>query len=150
MERYVKRGKKFIHIGEGMLVRKRDLLLNELDANIGSANGIQQAQMKAKQLMNRNSGVDSASVEAGKADNQKDNSSGEGLELKIPVNATGNELAQAKRMTQDQGADDAVIKFTKDDETENSDDVSESRIYEMRRNSIPFTKSELTKFLRRL
>ena len=146
METFVKKGNKLIRIGEGKLFKKGELMLKEdsagLDANIGPANGIQQAQMKAKQLMNKNPGVNSASADAGKLDGQSDSSSGEGVKLEVPVNATGKQLAQAQRMTKDQGADDTQITPANDGST------NESRIVEMRKNSIPFSKKELTNFLK--
>jgi hypothetical protein len=152
METFIKKGNKLVRIGEGKLFTKGELSLvkedNGIDANIDGANGIQQAQMKAKQLMNKNPGVTSASSDAGKLDGQKDSNSGEGIELKVPVNATGNQLAQAQRMTKDQGADDAKITFTKDNPSNGV--TSESRIIEMRKNSVPFSKKELTNFLRKL
>jgi hypothetical protein len=150
MKILVKRNNNLINLGEGRIYSKSQLRLNELDANIGMANGIQQAQMKAKQLMNQNAGVDSASVEAGKADGQNDANSGEGLKLEVPVNATGKQLAQAQRMTKDQSADDAQITFTKPQTSSSSMNTNESRIVEMRKNSIPFTKKELHKFLREI
>ena len=149
MKILVKKNNGLVNLGEGVIYSKSQLRLNELDANIGMANGIQQAQMKAKQLMNQNAGVDSASIEAGKADGQEDTQSGEGLELKVPVNATGKQLAQAQRMTRDQSADDAQITFTKP-QSSSSLETNESRIVEMRKNSIPFTKKELHKFLREI
>jgi hypothetical protein len=151
METFVKKDNKLVRIGEGRLFKKGELSLikeDGIDANIDGANGIQQAQMKAKQLMNKNPGVTSASSDAGKLDAQKDSNSGEGLELKVPVNATGNQLAQAQRMTKDQSADDAKITFTK--ETPSDGMTSESKIVEMRKNSVPFSKKELTNFLRKL
>ena len=76
METFVKKGNKLIRIGEGKLFKKGELMIKEdsagVDANIGTANGIQQAQMKAKQLMNKNPGVNSASADAGKLDGQSD------------------------------------------------------------------------------
>ena len=150
MKILVKRNNNLINLGEGKIYSKSQLRLNELDANIGMANGIQQAQMKAKQLMSQNAGVDSASVEAGKADGQNDTNSGEGLKLEVPVNATGKQLAQAQRMTRDQSADDAQITFTKPQTSSSLMDTNESRIVEMRKNSIPFTKKELHKFLREI
>ena len=60
----------------------------------------------------------------------------------MPVNATGKQLAQAQKMTKDQSADDTKITFTKDSTT------NESRLIEMRKNSVPFSKKELTNFLR--
>ena len=145
MQVFVKKDNGLKRLGEGKVYSKGQLKLNELDANIGQASGIQQAQMKAKQLMNQNAGVNSASIEAGKADGQKDSMSGEGLELKVPVNATGQQLATAQQMTRNQIMDDAQITFVKDDPS--TDTTNESRIIEMRRNSIPFTKKELHKFL---
>ena len=150
METFVKKNNKLIRIGEGKLLKKGEILLREengVDANIGTANGIQQAQMKAKQLMNRNPGVNSASADAGKIDGQNDANSGEGIKLEVPVNATGKQLAQAQRMTKDQNADDAQITFTKDNGN-NGTSTNESRIVELRRNSVPFSKNELTKFLK--
>ena len=151
METFVKKDNKLVRIGEGRLFKKGELSLikeDGIDANIDGANGIQQAQMKAKQLMNKNPGVTSASSDAGKLDAQKDTNSGEGLELKVPVNATGNQLAQAQRMTKDQSADDAKITFTKENPSDGM--TSESKIVEMRKNSVPFSKKELTNFLRKL
>ena len=153
MKILVKKGNKLINLGEGKIYSKSELKLNELngfDANIGQANGIQQAQMKARQLMNKNSSVTSASADAGKLDGQSDKQSGEGIELKVPVNANGQQLAQAQRMVKDQGADDAQITFTKPQTSSSSIGTNESKIMEMRRNSIPFTKKELNSFLNSL
>jgi len=152
MQVIIKKNNKLVKLGEGRIYSKSQLKLNELnglDANIGTANGIQQAQMKAKQLMNQNAGVTSASADAGKLDGQNDRQSGEGIELKVPVNANGNQLAQAQRMVKDQGADDAQITFTKP-QTSTTNGLGESKIVEMRRNSIPFSKKELSSFLNSL
>ena len=150
MKILVKRNNGLVNLGEGKIYSKSQLKLNEdLDANIPQANGIQQAQLRAKQLMNRNAGVTSASIEAGKADGQNDMQSSEGLKLEVPVNANGQQLAQAERMTKDQGADDAQITFTKP-QSSSSFETNESKIIEMRKNSIPFTKKELHKFLREI
>ena len=152
MKILVKKDNGLVNIGEGRIYSKSQLRLNEaigLDANIPPTNGIQQAQLRAKQLMNQNAGISSASIDAGKADGQQDASNGEGLKLELPVNATGQQLAQAERMTKDQGADDAQITFTKP-QSSSSLGTNESRIVEMRKNSIPFTKKELHKFLREI
>ena len=145
----VKRDNKLVSIGEGKLYTKSQLRLNEdmVDANIGTANGIQQAQMKAKQLMSQNPSVKSASADAGKIDGQKDSNSGEGIKLEVPVNASGQQLAQAQRMTKDHSADDAQITFTKDDNA-SSTTTNESRLMELRSKSVPFSKAELNDFLR--
>ncbi len=147
----IKKNGRLVNLGEGKIYSKSQLKLNEIDANIGMANGIQQAQMKAKQLMNQNSGVDSASADAGHIDNQQDTMSGEGIKLELPVNANAQQLAQAQRMAKDPSADDAQIVFTKNNSNNDiSNPLGESRIMELRRNSVPFTKSELGDFLKSL
>ena len=156
MQVIVKKNNKLVKLGEGRIYSKSQLKLNELnglDANLTAGNvpvnGIQQAQMKAKQLMNQNAGVTSASADAGKLDGQNDTQGGEGVELRVPVNATGPQLAQAQRMVKDQGSDDAQITFTKP-QSSTSNGLGESKIVEMRRNSIPFSKKELSSFLNSL
>ena len=156
MQVIIKKNNRLVKLGEGRIYSKSQLKLNELnglDANLTAGNvpvnGIQQAQMKAKQLMNRNAGVTSASADAGKLDNQNDTQGGEGVELRVPVNATGPQLAQAQRMVKDQGSDDAQITFTKP-QSSTSNGLGESKIVEMRRNSIPFSKKELSSFLNSL
>lgn len=144
-----KKGEKAIILGEGRIYSKSQIRLKEdVDANIGTANGLQQAQMKARKLMNQNSSVTSASADAGHLDGQSDTSSGEGMELKLPVNATGQQLAQAQRLTQNQSNNDMQVTFTKPQV--NGQIQNESRIIEMRNNSIPFTKSEFKEFLKKL
>ena len=129
-------------------------LKEDVDANIGSANGIQQAQMKARQLMSKNSTVSSASADAGHLAGQSDANSGEGMKLELPVNANGKQLAQAQRMTQNQSNDDMQITFTKPQVNGEIEDTNESvrakKIMEMRNNAIPFTKKELGEFLNSL
>ena len=51
MKILVKKNNGLVNIGEVKIYSKRQLRLNELDANIGMANGIQQAQMKAKLIL---------------------------------------------------------------------------------------------------
>lgn len=156
MQVIIKKNNRLVKLGEGRIYSKSQLKLNELnglDANLTAGNvpvnGIQQAQMKAKQLMNQNAGVTSASADAGKLDGQNDTQGGEGVELRVPVNATGPQLAQAQRMVKDQGSDDAQITFTKP-QTSTSNGLGESKIVEMRKNSIPFSKKELSSFLNSL
>jgi hypothetical protein len=152
MKIFVKKDNNLKPLGEGKIYSKSQLRLNEdgFDANLGMANGIQQAQMKAKQMMSKNPTINSASADAGKLDGQNDTTGGEGLNLQVPVNATGSQLAQAQRMVKDQSADDAQITFTKPQSQTSMNDgngLGESRIIEMRKNSIPFTKKELSNFL---
>lgn len=140
---------KLKYLGEGTIYKKSQIRLSEMDANLGVSDSIEQAQMKAKKIMNQNSSVQSASADAGKMDGQNDASTGEGVRLEVPVNATSQQLATARRMTKDQNSDDAEITFTKPNHS-NSTSIGESRIAEMRKSAIPFTKSEMTKFLMEL
>lgn len=148
MEVLVKTTRGLKSLGEMRVLNKKSLKLKEeVDANIGTANGIQAAQMKARQIMNKNPNVKSASADAGKLDGQKDVGSGEGMTLELPVNANGKQLAQAQKMVKDQSADDTQITFTKDN---NTSSTNEGRLLELRRNSIEFTKNEMDKFLSQL
>ena len=91
MRVFTKRNNRLV---EGVPYRKSELRLSEdVDANLGSANGIQAAQMKAKQLMSKNPNVNAASADAGKLDGSSDSSSGEGMKLQVPVDAKGSQLS---------------------------------------------------------
>ena len=148
---YIKKGNGFKCLGEGTICPKKYLKLREgVDANLGTTNGIQQAQAKAKQIMNKNPNVQSASADAGKLDGAQDKSTGEGMSLDIPVDANGQQLASAQRMAHSQGNNDVQIKFTKNDASssgQTQENKSSRRLTELRQNSIGFTKQELSEFL---
>jgi len=144
----VKKNNDFIELGEGKIYSKSQLKLNELDANLGQAVGIRAARDKAQRVISSNPGVDSASIDAGKADGQSDMQSGEGLKLELPLNANGQQLQQAEKMTKDQGSDDVQIMFKKENGSASA--TNESRIKRIRENSVAFTKTELGDFLRNL
>lgn len=150
MRVFTKRNNRLV---EGVPYRKSELRLNEdVDANIGSANGIQAAQMKAKQIMSKNPNVNAASADAGKLDGSDDSSSGEGMKLQVPVNAKGSQLSSAQSMIRNQSNNDMEVEFTKDaNDTTSQDQTNESlkeRLANLRENSIPFTKKSLTSFLK--
>ena len=150
MRVFTKRNNRLV---EGVPYRKSELRLSEdVDANLGSANGIQAAQMKAKQLMSKNPNVNAASADAGKLDGSGDSSSGEGMKLQVPVDAKGSQLSSAQSVIRNQSNDDMEIEFTKDtNSTDSQDQANESlkeRLANLRENSIPFTKKSLTSFLK--
>lgn len=150
MRVFTKRNNRLV---EGVPYRKSELRLSEdVDANLGSANGIQAAQMKAKQIMSKNPNVNAASADAGKLDGSDDLSSGEGMKLQVPVNAKGSQLSSAQSMIRNQSNDDMEVEFTKDaNDTTSQDQANESlkeRLANLRENSIPFTKKSLTSFLK--
>ena len=150
MKIYVKKNGKLNILGEGKIYSKSQLRLNEggIDANIPVSDNLKQAQIKAQQMINRDPSVTSASADAGKLDGQKDTQSGEGLQVKLPINANAQQLNQAQQMTKGQNADDVQITFDKSKPT--SDNLGESRIIEMRKNAIPFSKKELSSFLKEI
>ena len=150
MRVFTKRNNRLV---EGVPYRKSELRLSEdVDANLGSAHGIQAAQMKAKQLMSKNPHVNAASADAGKLDGSADSSSGEGMKLQVPVDAKGSQLSSAQSMIRNQSNDDMEVEFTKDtNSTDSQDQANESlkeRLANLRENSIPFTKKSLTSFLK--
>lgn len=155
MEVLVKTDNGLQRLGEGKIFSKKQLKLREdIDASLGSANGLQQAQQKAKKLINSNPSVNSASADLGKLDGQKDTSSGEGTKIQLPVNAPASQLNQVQQMSKNQGNDDVEVEFTKNDSSSSSSSTNESRknrkLMEMRYNSVPFTKKELSSFLKSL
>ena len=149
METFVKKNNKLVRIGEGKLLKKGEILLKEeVTANGGEANGIQQAQMKARQIMNKNSGVvDSVVTKAGDTDNQKDK--GEDITVSADVNSSPGQLTNIAK----QLPDNANLKFydrNKNNGNDGTTSTNESRIVELRRNSVPFSKNELTRFLKNI
>lgn len=153
MEVLVKTDKGLQRLGEGKIFSKKQLKLKEdIDAAIGSANGLQQAQQKAKKLINQNPSVDSASADLGKLDGQNDASTGEGTKIQLPINASATQLNSVQQMSKNQANDDVEVEFTKNDTNNSSSSTNESRknrkLVEMRYNSVPFTKKELSSFLK--
>lgn len=149
MEVLIKTNNGLQRLGEGKIFSKKQLKLREdIDAAIGSANGLQQAQQKAKKLINQNPSVDSASADLGKLDGQKDTSSGEGTKIQLPINASATQLNNVQQIAND----DVEVEFTKNDTSNSSSSANESRknrkLVEMRYNSVPFTKKELSSFLK--
>ena len=140
----VKNDNRLIELGEGKINE-------DVTASLGTANGIQAAQMKAKQLMAKNPNVDSASSDAGKLDGKNNQGSGEGVKLQVPINASGSQLANAQNMVNNKSNDDMEIEFTKNtpnDNNTNNESKEYDRLKDLRENSIPFTKDSLAKFLR--
>ena len=128
---------------------KESLSLKEgIDANIGTANGVQQAIVKAKETMSRNPNVTSASADAGKIDGQADQGGSEDLELKIPSNAQGSTISKVDNIVRQQDKDDMKVTITKPVSPNNTS--PEMTTESLRRNSAEFTKKEFKKMLQML
>lgn len=159
MKVFKKKNLQLNMIGEGTLISKKNIVLKEADEV--TANKTQalpsgtpsQTVSNAKKALNTNGG-NLASISASDADGTKDGE-GEGQSLNVDVN--------------DPQATDKVNRFTQYSQNGNSkinfydsrkgqinvklqkDSYKRSgKLIEMRKNSIPFTKKELGKFLKLL
>jgi hypothetical protein len=150
MDTYVKRGRKLIHIGEGRVFRKGDLMLREDDTSqtgitaVANQDGSDfssssDAVNKIKQTIQK-PGVSNVQVPkndlpiaAHKVEDPTLGDTSTRIELNKLTPGTLDKLAS------DGQGNVEVVKSSVD---------SRKVMDEMRRNSIPFTKSELTDFLR--
>lgn len=150
MQVLVKNGDRLYSLGEGKIYSKKQVKLKEgLDASIGTANGVQQAQMKAKNAMAQPN-VTSASGDLGKMDGQNDSNTGEGVKIQLPVNASTQQLNNVQSMAKNSANDDMEVEFVKNDASTNNgtnESIQNKKLVEMRRNSVSFTKKELSDFL---
>lgn len=137
-------------------VRKGDIVLKEqngVDANLpgNGAPGIAQAITNAKQVMNRNSNVSTVSADAGHLDGSNDTTSGEGMKLEIPVNASGQEIATAQNLVKNQSNDDMQIQFTKpvtNGQIQDSNNTMGESVNNLRRTMPEFSKRDFDKLLK--
>jgi hypothetical protein len=155
MKILVKKNNKFVNLGEGKIYSKRQLRLNEdgFVATAPNVKDVRQFVTKGSKMMNQNPNVKSVQNQLGQMDHQNDASTGEGLKISLPANATGAQISKVQNMASKPENDDMSIDLTPSTSNTSSDSSSmtnESRIIEMRRNSIPFTKKELHKFLREI
>lgn len=158
MKVYVKKDKALKLLGEGKVYSKKDLILKEFKAGgnnvvatVPGATNVRQFVNKGAQTYNQNGNVGLIQGEMGQFDNQNDANTGEGLGVDLPVNATGQQISKVQNMANQPGNDDMKINLTPPTtETDQTDSLGENKIIKMRENSVPFTKSELTEFLKSL
>ena len=155
MKILVKKDNGLVNIGEGKIYSKSQLILNEdgFVATAPNVKDIRQFVTQGSKMMNQNPNVKSVQNQLGQMDHQNDTSTGEGLKISLPANATGAQISKVQNMASKPENDDMSIDLTPSTSNTSSDSSSmtnESRIIEMRKNSIPFTKKELHKFLREI
>ena len=158
MKVYVKKDKALKLLGEGKIYSKKDLVLREFNAGgnsvvaaVPGATNVRQFVNQGAKTYHQNGNVGLIQGEMGQFDNQNDSSTGEGLGIDLPVNATGQQIAKVQNMANQQGNDDMKINLTPPtNDAEDSNPLGEGKIAELRENSIPFTKLELTEFLKTL
>lgn len=155
MKILVKKDNGLVNIGEGKIYSKSQLRLNEngFVATAPDVKNVRQFVTQGSKMLNQNPNVKLVQNQLGQMDQQKDSSTGEGLKVSLPANATGAQISRVQNMASRPENDDMSIDLTPATSNTSSDSSSianESRIVEMRKNSIPFTKKELHKFLREI
>lgn len=163
MEIYVKKNNKLVNLGEGRIFSKKDLLLKEYDAsanskvtltlnpNGGDVNSNQLPTM-ARNMFNRDPNATAATIQADDIEgvtvpNFQQNDPRSDMKTQLPSDTNPATIQQAAK-------NGGTIELTKNTSTDNELGMGENkeskRVMEMRENSIPFTKEELTSFLNSL
>lgn len=170
MKVFKKKNLQLNMIGEGTLISKKNIVLKEADEV--TANKTQalpsgtpsQTVSNAKKALNTNGG-NLASISASDADGAKDGE-GEGQSLNVDVNDP-QATDKVNRFTQDGHNGNSKVNFydskkgqmknvyvpngaTTNVTLQNNSYKRSGKLIEMRKNSIPFTKKELGKFLKLL
>ena len=157
MDTYIKKRNKLVYLGEGQLYSKKDLLLNEVDgANSGSLKNsvnVADGAIQAQKILNNNSTLKDVKVSGDDALSGK--RTGNSSDTPLEVNTSQPESIQTAQkmlnaLPETQRAQVDVTYFNGNKTQENSSVISRKTLDEMRKNSIPFTKKEMTKFLRSL
>ena len=156
MKTYVKRNNKLIHIGEGRLFSKADLLLSEeeknlpVDANVNNkqiqtgANALTALKNAANISPSKVSTLDGGDIGPEKAST---NNAGDNSSMTIGPNTKASDV---DRISKELPRTKLVYDASNNQNSTATESISSKRIMEMRRNSIPFTKKELGEFLRTL
>lgn len=160
MKILVKRNNKLVNLGEGRIYSKSQLRLNEegFVATAPNAKNIRQFVAQGSKIMNQNPNTKLVQNQLGQMDNQNDSNTGEGLKVSLPANATGAQISRVQNLASKPENDDMSVDLTPATSNTSSDSSSletnsvapRKVMDEMRRNSIPFTKKELNKFLNSL
>ena len=160
MKVYVKKDKALKLLGEGKVYSKKDLLLKELNGinantvNIPMAKNVKDGAMKFNQVQAVNP---TTKFGSGSADDLMNQSNGM-KDNQILVNTKSPESMETAQSTLDKMSTDdrenTDVTYFDGNETssplENSSVAPRKVMDEMRANSVPFTKKELTAFLKSL
>ena len=147
----IKRHGKLVELGEGAIYRKSELKMvggktnlteddDALKADIGQANSPTDALQKSVKMLNQHSNAESAVFKASEADGNTDGKGGEGMTMKISQDDISGANANAiKDIVKNPNYRDVDIEVTR---------TNESYMANLRKTSIPFSKSELSEFLK--
>ena len=142
MKVYVKKDKALKLLGEGKIYSKKDLVLREFNAGgnsvvaaVPGATNVRQFVNQGAKTYHQNGNVGLIQGEMGQFDNQNDSSTGEGLGIDLPVNATGQQIAKVQNMANQQGNDDKKEDNKKDQQKpeENKDKKDEQKPQEQQK-----------------
>ena len=161
MKIYVKKDKVLKLLGEGKVYSKKDLLLKELNAGVKPVAAAPTNITTTGDFFNtaaqneHNPALGGTSAQLGQLNNKAEKNNGEGVEFHLPSNPTGAEKEVVRNAANNSALRDATV--TVGDEASGVDSnlqtnsVAPRKVMdEMRTNSVPFTKSELTEFLKSL
>lgn len=126
------------HLGEGRIYSKSQLKLTEdaIKADIGGADNIDDAIRQSKDIMNRDSNVSATTVTGISKTNSVQNPQRPKMQISQTAD-TQTKAAVSNMLSKNAGKVDLEVTESK-------------RISEMRKSSIPFTKREMTDFLREI
>jgi len=148
-------------LGEGKIYSKKDLKLNEGNGFVATAPNVRDVRQfvtQGSRMFNQNPSVKGVENQLGQMDHQNDSSTGEGIKVSLPANATGAQISKVQNMANKPENDDMTVDLTPPTSNTSSDSSSletnsvtpRKVMDEMRKNSIPFTKKELNEFLNSL
>lgn len=158
MKVYVKKDKALKLLGEGKIYSKKDLVLKEDNNNplIGDAtpsderiNGVSGLETAANQQLTSHPAEDGVSVGLDSLSNSGQKLKGDGISFKMTQDQLKANKAQVSNMAQQMPG--AEVTIMRNNNNMQLSSVTPKKVMdEMRENSIPFTKAELTEFLKNL
>lgn len=133
-------------VKKGAVKLKED---NNVTANLPAANGVQDAIQKARKIQ-ATQPVGNVEGAFSDVDGASDGSTGEGMKLEIPANATGSDIAAANDFVKRQDNGNMHLVVTKPTANGVPQGGTNESVDRLRRNAIEFTKKEFADFLKTL
>ena len=159
MKVYVKKDKALKLLGEGKVYSKKDLVLKEGNTNnplIGDAtpndekvNGVSGLETVANQQLSSHPAEDGVSVGLDSLTNSGQKLKGDGVSLTMTQDELKGNKPQLSSIAQQMPG--AEVRIMRNQPTMQVSSVAPKKVMdEMRENSVPFTKEEMTEFLKSL
>ena len=159
MKIYVKKDKALKLLGEGKVYSKKDLMLKEEDGNNaligdgtpndGKVNGISGMETATNKELASHPAEDGVSFDLDSLTNSGQKLKGDGISMTMTQDQLKANKPQLSNMAQQMPG--AEVKIMRNQPNMQMSSVTPRKVMdEMRANSVPFTKSELTEFLKSL